>query len=159
MEPIWAMLELQSLGTSNSLPALMKLLTHRKESYRILSLLTIAHLVGCKHTPLYISALTEPWFRDKWAALHALQCTADPRAIPFVVAWYRSKRSAIRRGGIGQQTVFELAIFLFRFASQDPIAQAAFSELGVDAKGMDWEYTNVRYAAVGAELKRAQSSE
>jgi len=133
MEVYWAAVELGAVGSPASVPILRSLLTFPKVDVQIVAMCRIAHLVGRQESKLYASALLGTWYRQKWAALNAIQTTADTASLDAVLRWSKRRRAAIRRGAMHHQQALEVMLYLYRLADEYPLARQAFAELAADS--------------------------
>jgi hypothetical protein len=124
---VWrATILLMKYGTPEAIPTLQKAMYYPMQDVKITALGAIAAISKSDGCDLYISALKDPKYREKYTAVRAIYEYCDEGAIEPIIARIKQMLSRTRRGiyyGMNNETEMTCAIaYLNKYSkSQDEI--------------------------------------
>jgi len=113
------------VGSSAAIPALSRLIHHSNEDAKGSAILALAAIGGAELTPTYLDALTDRSWTAKWAALSAIDQSADDRAIGPVIERLRVILGHDRKIQQGGRTDVMCALSYLNRQAANRDAQAA----------------------------------
>lgn len=132
---------LSTSGSSNSIPALMKLLGHKKQDVSGTALYAILKLSGPEMLPLFLEQLEHG--RNKFTALYGVIRYGDAKVVPNVVKRVNqlvAKQRAIEAIGTGGKTEIIVALeFLVKYAQEEPSIRKLYELLRHKKYSLLWD--------------------